>query len=1240
MVLMMMRMVQPLGRIGRRLRRTIASARRGSVLIFVVVLLVLLALIGTAFISTARTDRYATQQNAYNTQIDLLAQGVQNMVANAAAGSLFGTNTAYRPAGDAIYNNFTDYTKNLWLAERVPVLITDTSASPSPTPGWTALTFPLTGALQFDDPYTGVPIPLTGAKDNIYGSIQFLTLADGTNVPAMRLVNKTGAQLPNPYTGAPANGIFHAADADGDGIADSGYFKLPIGQVNGATWYAAVRIIDDNSAINVNTAWTAAGDFDFSGTASTNLGFFRSNTGLMEFLRDYNPAGAYATFSLEWNAFNLWRFNSASYAAQAPVDDTAPNGTPRGDYNFISQGDALENQIARRLDWPGYQVAGTRYKAASYSDTLSLARNFVLGSDSSSALETLLESSLTYYYRDSAPIGEQRLRTQPYAPYNYYTTSAPYSDYWFNANFDYASEVPGNKNTIKNLRALMVTRNPVSGLMPQQSMTVLPAEVKTPVVYPTVNFDLMPDYTAANLLEPRASINTAWFGELWRGFWSVMQDSSFKNGGVSVLSTPYGTPEFATTPASPALPADMYTGSKFDASFNPPTPQTINDIHPYHMFRNSLRDPTAGGTGNTFFAPANQMLLRAALASINTIALRDPTDKTTVGHDVIPSRDIVLRATVNGTPNTLVGVRVYGSKLQPFITEIYAQTDVVANPVATGPNPIGYVAVELFNPYSWPIDLKADGYKLTTLTRTPGGLAPTQALVIDFTTATGTFIVPAGGYLLLENYNQAGGGTALYRPASSGLPAIGPLPARTTPPLPALNEAYVPGLESVFNHEMVLVRPQDPASPPALLIDNVPCDSFDFTGLFPGTTSSATAWHYARRNDSTNTWQFVYPGRYDGGQASQRQQGTQAAATWDPSTAGVDPWETAPPVPDMTLGATAGTATSNDNPTATYPQTFTIQIQNQGAPGPNPLTTATNTFPFGGFARNGDILQVPYIGAYRVTDAGGNLIEMNSITMDASFAEDADTSDDSAEQVGRFAPGLVTSPIVDNYGWASDLFDYLTAIQNPHDDYMPNVDPNRYTAITGKTAPTATPNGSVTTAAQANRGNEDTAPIQGLININTASWKVLSALPLVLNAGTGQFDRANTIQLAKDIVAYRQTNGPFQSIFDLNKVTNFQNGMGSVVGNPGNALGDLTPVGSPDNVIDDYENKYLQLTRISNLITTRSDAFTCYVLLQGWQNVGTANAKVVAERRFAFIVDRSAVTPTNTAASVTPVPSD
>jgi hypothetical protein len=60
-------------------------------------------------------------------------------------------------------------------------------------------------------------------------------------------------------------------------------------------------------------------------------------------------------------------------------------------------------------------------------------------------------------------------------------------------------------------------------------------------------------------------------------------------------------------------------------------------------------------------------------------------------------------------------------------------------------------------------------------------------------------------------------------------------------------------------------------------------------------------------------------------------------------------------------------------------------------------------------------------------------------------------------------------------------------------------------------------------------------------------------------------------------------------------------------------------------VDEDYQQDCLTLTRISNLITTRSDTFTIYIELQGWQNVGSANAQPMITRRYAYIVDRSAI---------------
>src|SRR3954468_24368933 len=76
-------MKRPLKLIARLLeaaQRRYRRARPGSVLIMVVSLLVLLALIGTAAMSTSRLDRTSSLQNVKDVQVELLAEGVKQMV--------------------------------------------------------------------------------------------------------------------------------------------------------------------------------------------------------------------------------------------------------------------------------------------------------------------------------------------------------------------------------------------------------------------------------------------------------------------------------------------------------------------------------------------------------------------------------------------------------------------------------------------------------------------------------------------------------------------------------------------------------------------------------------------------------------------------------------------------------------------------------------------------------------------------------------------------------------------------------------------------------------------------------------------------------------------------------------------------------------------------------------------------------------------------------------------------------
>jgi hypothetical protein len=262
--------------------------------------------------------------------------------------------------------------------------------------------------------------------------------------------------------------------------------------------------------------------------------------------------------------------------------------------------------------------------------------------------------------------------------------------------------------------------------------------------------------------------------------------------------------------------------------------------------------------------------------------------------------------------------------------------------------------------------------------------------------------------------------------------------------------------------------------------------------------------------------------------------------------------------------------------------------------------------------------------------------------------------------------------------------------------------------------------------------------VQGLININTADWKVLSTLPLVVNPATGVPDAGEVPQyrhlnlnppltyrdlneeMARVIVYFRDIDGqpnakpgtplpagtqdirvphgPFKNLFELNRVVDlrpssrwavvnpffgktFADGLGTLEmsyvnmdpdvmtddpGNPSGATygyvfdpdggaGDLSPgkylnweildsrredfTISPaesryypyarndedryDGVRGDFEEQFLQLSRISNLITTRSDSFTAWILIQGYRDANTANPKLEVQKRVAYIIDRS-----------------
>ncbi len=1544
-----------------------SSRRRGSVLILVVVLLVLLALIGTAYISSARTDRVASNTSLQNLNINLLADsvaaaaegmGVQantsingpaNPVSSATTGLAdrvpsFGLGGAF-PGGVAYWASLTNafqggtafedpgYSPTLWQA------LPQSTAAPNAPPsnnGVLDLYAPVTGQLYPDvvSPFNQI---LVNRPQNVVPT--FVPIYRGPTPPAINplhpalLINLGGTYVP-----------VLAGDADGDGIADCLLWRIPNGYINGVQYYAGVRIIDNNAAVNVNTAFSRDYDYVAGGASpppvAPNYGFFRSGTGLFELLSSYVPAGpvqALPTSEID---------KLTSYTWTGIPSPAWPNGIQPltiGDYGKL----ILASRIGNPLNWNG-DVA----QAIPRSDSAELANGFCVVSPQTSAgqraslLEALLAPSIV------AP--------EHVGPYSADTSLTSVSS-WYANNFA-GMNVPTTPSAVSP-RPILTTRNPTSnainpkfestgtvggptsplvpGMLPYVASTKsIPNSYGTTtnaapgwqqgtqyslndivssggMTYisvangntgnnplDTVPADKMYQWWKRQPWHPiagKTSVNTATFRDLWRAYWMAMCNPSAPNQPAVNLALGYNSNSTASQNYDPYQVMSPVSGG-----YNPFYSTAIvkagaqSSTLTQAMFRSSLRDDrytgfAVGGTNSingpggasvNRFDPQNMMLLRAALAAVNTLAMRSGgynKDLNAPAGTLFPavvSRTITLNANVDqvalaaGTPQTPtspggtavmpVTVQVYSTAPQPYITEVFVDTDETAgaqndpNSNGTSGNPKGYIAIELYNPCSAPVNI--NGWQLAVLDRrvASGTPAPSPAIGVTSTypnmtidanpastlagqyigalapTATGiaagtpeTTILPYH-YLVLENFNPAGstGNDAQFRPSVLHLPTTGTLQnATNVTNYPNAASLYVPNLDYAINDtttrtpavnvpggELVLLRPRmndlggnpvytscdDPdnlynegtLSAPNLC-QMVPVDSFDFTGISQMTSKTAPNYsyiHYVRATDNPTAtthfgyWRCVWPGRYDGTQGS----GTtitprQETVDFSSSEAAGDTTQT-PAVPWAPITLTTPAAFGVPGYPTSYNAFAPMMFGDYRMPGPNPLTNGTAAqFPYGGFARDGDLLQVPFVGAYTVFLPGnfrGNVVwpasflEMNSLPMDVSFSDDCDSlagaSDDPVENVGRFCPifnsngtpvafavgqtlgqpsttqipdpayrfetnqggntfngwGIMitggspgagafgkisgyndaavtpspntllmsTQPLNSTFGtpgsymltppggtngaayyWTGNIFSYLT-VTDPSDDYLPNVDPgaNVQSPQFGSAAYTLTlptisspfPVNNDDFTKNGDQTQEHTIGVDGLININTASAKVLSMLPWVPGDPNG-IDET----IGQAIVADR-ANGPYNNIMDLARVMvqvsvpphqsvwlplsliRSNGGVNpapptSAEGNVINAAGD--PLFLNDNSlrfsgmpyvppVGDFQTQFLAIDRVSNLITTRSDSFTVYVVVEGWTNPGTPTAALVSTRRVGYILDRSGITPTNSSPKLIAIP--
>jgi hypothetical protein len=229
----------------RRLEENLKSVkcRTGSALVLVIVVTVMLAVVGVMFVMMARVDSIATSTISENSELAAAVDTVVEQINTVLVEDLFwGDGTGpeqHLLAGSTAAGGRPDYSNfdivnepwdaplstrpfiglgdDPWLASLEPRRVSDRGTPADPS----------------DDDYRWRHI------SDIYGNMI------GPFVRNLRAIIAEPSDAAHPLI---------AADADGDGVEDSRWVRLPITSSKGRPIFAAVRIIDHCGMLNLNTA--------------------------------------------------------------------------------------------------------------------------------------------------------------------------------------------------------------------------------------------------------------------------------------------------------------------------------------------------------------------------------------------------------------------------------------------------------------------------------------------------------------------------------------------------------------------------------------------------------------------------------------------------------------------------------------------------------------------------------------------------------------------------------------------------------------------------------------------------------------------------------------------------------------------------------------------------------------------------------------------------------------------------
>jgi len=277
-----------------------SKGRRGSALLMALVITVILFIMGLMFVSTTQTEKSAVsgleEQNTLETGLDAVIDQINTVLVDdlfgvGGIGMLDGPGDSYNPIVLGDEDEYWDYPgpDDPWLASLEPEYV-DLGGGVGFF-YWRHITdlysdnfgIPL-GVQYFDPDNKGITDQWDSTKavsqwywvSNFSGDIlsphKFTVARIVSDLDGMGII-KDNANLDSTIRSTFPWGA--RADADGDGVADSRWVKVPnITGPQGQNIYTAVRIIDNGSMINVNTAYcdpTLLGPWDGSSLTHINL---------------------------------------------------------------------------------------------------------------------------------------------------------------------------------------------------------------------------------------------------------------------------------------------------------------------------------------------------------------------------------------------------------------------------------------------------------------------------------------------------------------------------------------------------------------------------------------------------------------------------------------------------------------------------------------------------------------------------------------------------------------------------------------------------------------------------------------------------------------------------------------------------------------------------------------------------------------------------------------------------------